>query len=404
VPCRGWYCRGGHERKGCPTPRRAPVRSLGARYTARAMPFFQSPPTLGNQYTDDSFLRSYLARTLPASMLREIEPELIDLGARAGGDLYAIAPRRLRRRAALSSSGTRGGNRIDRIEITPLTGRRPRAIAAEKGVVATAYEKKHGELSRIHQFALTYLFDGSTQVYTCPLAMTDGAAKTLLVPWGTARSSTARCRASRAAIPKTAWTSGQWMTERTGGSDVAISSASRAKKGTDDYLAVRHQVVHQRHDVADGAHARAPRGQPAGRAGPRALLRRAARRRRRPASTGSRSTASRTSWARAWCRPRSSRSTARRRPRAWADDGIKNITPMLNITRTWNSVARCTGMRRGLALARDYARKRVAFGAPLSRQAAARRHARGAAGRARGGVSAHVPRRGAAREGGGKTI
>ena len=39
---------------------------------------------------------------------------------------------------------------------------------------------------------------------------------------------------------------------------------------------------------------------------------------------------------------------------------------MLNITRTWNAICAVGGMRRGLALARDYATRRVAFGAPLS--------------------------------------
>jgi hypothetical protein len=48
-----------------------------------------------------------------------------------------------------------------------------------------------------------------------------------------------------------------------------------------------------------------------------------------------------------------------------ASDGVKGIAPMLNVTRTWNSVSACALMRRGLALARDYARKRVVFGAPL---------------------------------------
>jgi acyl-CoA dehydrogenase-like protein len=42
--------------------------------------------------------------------------------------------------------------------------------------------------------------------------------------------------------------------------------------------------------------------------------------------------------------------------------------PMLHLTRTWNSVMAVAFMRRGLALARDYARKRIAFGAPLARQ------------------------------------
>ena len=47
-------------------------------------------------------------------------------------------------------------------------------------------------------------------------------------------------------------------------------------------------------------------------------------------------------------------------------DGIKNITPMLSITRTWNAVGAISGMRHALALAKDYARRRVAFGAPLA--------------------------------------
>jgi alkylation response protein AidB-like acyl-CoA dehydrogenase len=51
---------------------------------------------------------------------------------------------------------------------------------------------------------------------------------------------------------------------------------------------------------------------------------------------------------------------------AGTGDGVKNIAPMLNVTRTWNSVCACALARRGLALARDYAGKRVAFGAPLA--------------------------------------
>jgi alkylation response protein AidB-like acyl-CoA dehydrogenase len=51
---------------------------------------------------------------------------------------------------------------------------------------------------------------------------------------------------------------------------------------------------------------------------------------------------------------------------AGTGDGVKNIAPMLNVTRTWNSVAACAFARRGLALARDFAGKRVAFGAPLA--------------------------------------
>ena len=47
-------------------------------------------------------------------------------------------------------------------------------------MIAIPYERAHGRYSRIHQFAAVYLFHPSSDVYSCPLAMTDGAARTLL--------------------------------------------------------------------------------------------------------------------------------------------------------------------------------------------------------------------------------
>jgi hypothetical protein len=49
-------------------------------------------------------------------------------------------------------------------------------------------------------------------------------------------------------------------------------------------------------------------------------------------------------------------------------DGTRNIVPMLQVTRLWNAVSAASGIRRGLALARDYARRRVAFGRALADQ------------------------------------
>jgi alkylation response protein AidB-like acyl-CoA dehydrogenase len=48
--------------------------------------------------------------------------------------------------------------------------------------------------------------------------------------------------------------------------------------------------------------------------------------------------------------------------------GTRHIAPMLRITRAWNSVCACAFMRRGIALAADYARRREAFGARLIHQ------------------------------------
>jgi acyl-CoA dehydrogenase len=55
-------------------------------------------------------------------------------------------------------------------------------------------------------------------------------------------------------------------------------------------------------------------------------------------------------------------------PVAGTTDGVRHIVPMLTLTRTWNSVCAASFMRRGVALARDYARRRSAFGRPLDRQ------------------------------------
>jgi alkylation response protein AidB-like acyl-CoA dehydrogenase len=49
-------------------------------------------------------------------------------------------------------------------------------------------------------------------------------------------------------------------------------------------------------------------------------------------------------------------------PVAGLADGVRNIASMLNVTRAWNAGGAIWGMRRGLALARDYARRRRAFG------------------------------------------
>src|SRR4026207_1809263 len=142
------------------------------------MTFQQAAPTLGNQYEDDRVLRSYLARVFPPDVLTEIEPSLIEMGRLAGADLYQLQLTDRLNEPKLTQWDA-WGNRVDRIELTPLW-RVAERVAAKHGVVSTAYEQKHGPLSRVHQCALAYLFTPSTDIYSCPLAMTDGAARTLL--------------------------------------------------------------------------------------------------------------------------------------------------------------------------------------------------------------------------------
>ena len=167
--------------------------------------FFQDGPELGNQYQDDRPLRSILGRLLPAEMLAEIEPGLVRLGHRAVTDIAELA-REAHAQEPVHVPYDPWGRRIDDIRVSS-SWKALDVVAAEEGIVATGYERTHGALSRIHQFAKLYLFAASSAIYACPLAMTDGAASTLrgvTLPEAVAARSHLMSR-----DPTFAWTSGQ---------------------------------------------------------------------------------------------------------------------------------------------------------------------------------------------------
>jgi alkylation response protein AidB-like acyl-CoA dehydrogenase len=326
------------------------------------MPFNQPPPGLANQYDDDRVLREYLARRLPADALAQIEAELREMGALAGGHLYALQLAD-RLNEPRHTPWDAWGNRIDRVEVSPLW-REAEALAARSGLVALPYERRHGALSRVHQFALVYLFTPSTDVYSCPLAMTDGAACTLLHHGNAALVERALPHLS-ARDPARFWTSGQWMTESTGGSDVGLSETV-ARRDADGTWRLHGRKWFTSAVTSQMALTLArPEGNPPGGKGlalfyletrdaSGVLDRILVHRLKDKLGTRKVPTAELTL------------DGTRAVPVAGLDDGVKNIAPMLNVTRTWNSVSSVAYMRRALALARDYARRRFAFGATLA--------------------------------------
>src|SRR5215831_8307116 len=112
------------------------------------MPFQQKPPSLGNQYEDDRVLRSYVKRLIPESSLAEVGGALFEMGRLAGSDLYQLQLADRLNEPELTQWDA-WGNRVDKIELTPLW-RVAERIAAEHGLVATAYEQRHGSPSRVH--------------------------------------------------------------------------------------------------------------------------------------------------------------------------------------------------------------------------------------------------------------
>lgn len=324
------------------------------------MAFLQAPPELGNQYDEDQLLKDYLTRTLPADQMADLEPALRDLGGRAGGELFDLQLADQRSEPVLTQWDP-WGNRVDRIELTAVW-RQAQRIAAEHGLVATAYEKRLGPHARTHQFALNFVVQPSFDVYSCPLAMTDGAARTLLDSGNRALADRAVPRLT-SRDPFAMWTSGQWMTERAGGSDVGLSeTVARANPdgwrlfGTKSFTSATTSEMALTLARPEGAG-------PGGRG--LALF-----------YVETRDADGRLNNIR--IHRLKDKLGTRKVPTAELSldatpaelvmgqgNGIRAIAPMLNVTRTWNAMGAGWGMRRAVALARSYSHKRIQFGAPL---------------------------------------
>jgi len=325
------------------------------------MGFVQTPPALGNQYADDRVLRSSLARVLPPEMRAAIEPELAELGELAGGRLYRL---QLEDRLAEPRlvQWDAWGNRVDAIELTAVW-REAAPLATRLGLVAIPYEGQNGAFARVHQFALLHLFIPATDVYACPLAMTDGAARTLSDAGNRALIERALPRLT-SRDPARAWTSGQWMTEQAGGSDVGLSETVARRDAEGWKLHGRKWFTSAINSEMALTLAR-PEGNVAGGKGLALFyletrsengLPNAIRVERLKDKLGTRKVPT----------AELTLEGTPAIPVIGLDNGVRNIAPLLNVTRAWNAISSISYMRRGLALARDYARKRVAFGAPLA--------------------------------------
>src|SRR5437762_4495339 len=325
--------------------------------------FVQEQPRLGNQYDDDAMLRSYLRWRLPAKLLAQVEPDLQRLGHRAATDILALGeeaeaspPRHVPYDA--------WGRRVDRIETSDAWHELDR-ISATEGIVATAYERAHGVNSRIDQFVRLYLFAPSSALYSCPLAMTDGAARFLEVHGDDATRATFAHLTSR--DPRQFWTSGQWMTERTGGSDVgSTSTIARCDSGNDYRLHGSKWFTSATTSQVAMTLARIE-GAPEGSHGLSVFLitlrdtdgrLRNIRVDRLKDKLGTRALPT-------------AELTLEGTPAqlvGGAGDGVRKIATLFNVTRVYNAVAAVAGMRRAIALATDYSRRRFAFGKPLIEQ------------------------------------
>ncbi len=320
------------------------------------MPFFQEPPVLNNQYQADVALQSLLKRLLTSSDFSFVEEDLMPFGDRVVGDIWDACVLARQNEPHLQQFDA-WGHRIDEIH-TSKAWQVLGQVAAEEGMIALGYERRLGALSRIHQAAKLYLFNPASAIYTCPLAMSDGAAR-LIEVHGDAYLKNKILPRLTSRDPKVVWTSGQWMTERSGGSDVS-SSETIAKEVDGGYAlygtkwftsATTSQMAMTlaRHDAS------APlslffletRG------GDGKLNRIEIHRLKDKLGTRAMPTAELTM-----------HGTIARMIGA-PGRGVAQMATLFNVTRIYNAITSVGYMRRGLALAYAYAEQRKAFGKRL---------------------------------------
>ncbi|KAH9261822.1 hypothetical protein BASA81_000478 [Batrachochytrium salamandrivorans] len=204
--------------------------------------FFQSGPRLGNLFEEDLFLQSVLERLVGSpELLSQAKAELDRLGDRGVYDMLPKAKQLdLEQNQPKLNQYDAWGRRVDEI-VTHSSWQYMHTVAAEEGVISDGYNTlRWGRDARLVQYCKLYLYAPVSGLYSCPLAMTDGAARFLI----NLQSETTTVGNNRGEIgelidrllsndPAKFITSGQWMTERAGGSDVGQGTETIARKQPD---------------------------------------------------------------------------------------------------------------------------------------------------------------------------
>ncbi|SKB42202.1 acyl-CoA dehydrogenase family protein [Luteibacter sp. 22Crub2.1] len=322
------------------------------------MAFVQHAPQLAHPFQHDRVLQAWLAQRLPAERAAAVRPDLDALGE------YAVMAWERRNRTPRTepvlTSWDAWGNRVDRIALTPAWEEGP-GITTRHAVLASGHEAS--PWARVEEFFRVYIYHVSSEFYCCPLAMTDGAA-TAIRASGNAALIERALPHFLSRDPASFWLSGQWMTETPGGSDVGRTETV-ARQDTDGQWRLYGRKWFSSAVVGEAALALArPEG-----AGPGT------------AALGLFYVETKDDHG-AWREITIDRLKKKlgthelptaeihlnglpATPVGPVDHGVRQIAPMLNVTRTWNAVCAVASMARAISLARDYATRRYAFGARL---------------------------------------
>lgn len=324
--------------------------------------FIQQAPKLENEFTDDQFLQDYLSSYLPRETVDVITPDLIQFGKRSATEFISWA-REAETNPPTLTQFNAWGERIDEIQISQGWLNLEK-VAAEDGLVAIGYERKFGEHSRLYQFTKLYLYTASSAIYTCPLAMTDGAAR-LIELYGDELLKGEIFFGLTSREPASFKTSGQWMTERTGGSDVSRSMTLALTDG-DNYKLFGHKWFTSA-ITADMAFTLASTEQPeSGKRAPLSLFYLPIRTQDGKLNGIEVEALKDKLGTKALPTAQLKLKGVKARLVGEKDKGVRTISTLFNITRIYNTISAVSYMRRAFSLCNAYGKEREAFGQSIA--------------------------------------
>ena len=325
------------------------------------------PTTRGlNFYLEDRNLQFLCELVMDAATFERARPHLTAMGEVAGGELDELAAQADKNPPTLRAFD-QGGRRVDEVVFHPSYNAMERIAFSRFGLAALSHRDGvlgwPGRVPQTVKYALSYLFAQSEFGLLCPVNMTDSAAR-MLEQYGSPELKAVW-------IPRLTTTDfdqllqgTQWMTEKTGGSDVgaATTIARQDRDGTWRLWGDKWFCSNANTDVA--LTLARPEGAPAGTRGLGMFL----VPKRLPDGSkngwiinrlkdkfGSRSMAS----------GEVSYQGAVAYVVGQVDAGFKQMMEMVNLSRLSNAMRAAGIMRRALLESLVHARGRAAFGGPL---------------------------------------
>jgi alkylation response protein AidB-like acyl-CoA dehydrogenase len=325
------------------------------------------PTTHGlNLYLEDRNLQ-WLCRTLmPREVFERAEPHLVAMGEAAGGVIDTLAAEADRNPPVLRPYDERG-QRIDEVVRHPSYRELERIAFSRFGLAAMSHRDGvlgwPGRAPHLLKYTLVYLFSQSEFGLLCPVNVTDSTSRMLRL-YGSAELQARYLPRLTSTDFEALWQGTQWMTERTGGSDVGASTTVARQDGDGTWRLWGDKWFCSNANADMALTLARPEGAPAGTRGLAMFLvpkylpdgtKNAWTLNRLKDKLGSRSMATgEVTYAGAvgWLVGK-------------PDQGFKQMMEMVNVSRLANAVRAAAIMRRSLLESLVHARGRAAFGRAL---------------------------------------